>query len=70
VTNKDKPGFIGNLGRVLGEAEVNIARLNLGRDKPGGDAIVLVAVDERPSDAVLNAIEALPNVGRVHALAF
>ncbi|MGI9522382.1 MAG: phosphoglycerate dehydrogenase, partial [Hyphomicrobiaceae bacterium] len=41
VTNKDRPGFIGQFGQLLGEADVNIATFNLGRDRPGGDAICL-----------------------------
>ena len=40
-------------GSVLGNANVNVATFNLGRDKPGGDAICFVAVDEAISDAVL-----------------
>ena len=38
VTNEDKPGFIGRFGTLLGEAGINIATFNLGRDEPGGDA--------------------------------
>jgi hypothetical protein len=30
----------------MGEAGLNIATLNLGRDKPGGEAICMVAIDE------------------------
>ena len=70
VTNKDKPGFIGRFGTVMGEAGVNIARINLGRDQEGGNAIALVAIDQPPSDETIKKIEALPNVGRVHRLAF
>ena len=70
VTNKDKPGFIGRFGTVMGESGVNIARINLGRDQEGGNAIALVAIDQPPSDETIKKIEALPNVGRVHRLAF
>ncbi|MDW8125986.1 MAG: phosphoglycerate dehydrogenase, partial [Geminicoccaceae bacterium] len=45
VRNQDKPGFIGALGKTLGDAEINIATFHLGRDRPGGDAIALVEVD-------------------------
>ena len=54
IRNADKPGFIGQFGMVLGEAGVNIATFNLGRDKPGGDAICMVAVDEPVSEDVLD----------------
>jgi len=70
VRNSDKPGFLGQLGTLLGDAGVNIATLNLGRDKPGGDAICMVAVDAPVSDAVLAAVKALPQVVRARRLAF
>jgi D-3-phosphoglycerate dehydrogenase len=70
VRNSDKPGFIGRFGTVMGEAGVNIATLNLGRDKPGGDAICLVSVDEPISDEVVATVSALPQVIRVNRLRF
>ena len=50
VNNQDKPGFIGALGALLGEAGVNIATFNLGRVAAGEDAIALVGVDQAPDD--------------------
>jgi D-3-phosphoglycerate dehydrogenase / 2-oxoglutarate reductase len=70
VRNADKPGFIGRFGTVMGDAGVNIATLNLGRDKPGGDAICMVAVDGPVAEEVLAKIRALPQVVRVHRLEF
>ena len=70
VRNADKPGFIGKFGSLMGEAGLNIATLNLGRDKPGGDAICMVAIDEPVSDEVLAKIKALPQVVRVNRLEF
>ena len=70
ITNNDKPGFIGALGRVLGDAGVNIATLSLGRDKPGGDAICLVSVDGEISPDVIAKVKSLPNVVRVNQLTF
>ncbi|MEM6497749.1 MAG: ACT domain-containing protein, partial [Pseudomonadota bacterium] len=70
VTNQDKPGFIGRFGQVMGEADVNIATFNLGRDRPGGDAICLTAVDAHVSDEVLNSVKSLPMVMSAHRLEF
>jgi D-3-phosphoglycerate dehydrogenase len=70
VNNSDKPGFIGSLGALLGEASVNIATFNLGREAAGGDAIALVGVDQDPPPATLAAIEALPQVRYVKVLRF
>jgi D-3-phosphoglycerate dehydrogenase len=70
ITNEDKPGFIGRLGTLLGDAGVNIANFNLGRAAPGADAIAIVQVDEKVSDTVLRQIRALPPVKQARALAF
>jgi len=70
VRNYDKPGFIGALGSMLGDAGVNIATFHLGRRDSGGEAIALVEVDERIVDAVLESVRALPQVVRVDALTF
>jgi len=70
VRNADKPGFIGRFGTVLGDAGVNIATLNLGRDRPGGDAICIVAVDEPVAEEVLLRVRALPQVVRANRLEF
>ncbi|GAA4122255.1 phosphoglycerate dehydrogenase [Aminobacter aganoensis] len=45
TTNADAPGIIGLLGTVCGENGVNIANFQLGRDRPGGDAIALLYLD-------------------------
>jgi D-3-phosphoglycerate dehydrogenase len=70
IRNTDKPGFIGRFGTLMGEAGINIATLNLGRDRPGGDAICVVAVDERVPEEVLAKVRALPHVVRVNRLEF
>ncbi|CAM9269345.1 unnamed protein product [Phaeothamnion confervicola] len=70
VTNEDKPGFIGRLGTVLGEAGVNIATFHLGREKAQGNAIALIEVDDAISDAVLAKVRAIPLVVQAKALNF
>ena len=70
VRNKDKPGFIGNLGRTLGEAGINIATFHLGRTAPGEDAICLVQVDQTLDELVLGQLCTLPNVVQAKLLRF
>jgi len=70
VTNEDKPGLIGRLGTVLGDAGLNIATFQLGRTATGGDAIALVEVDQEVPADVLKAVAALPNVVQAKALNF
>jgi D-3-phosphoglycerate dehydrogenase len=70
VSNLDKPGFIGALGALLGEAGVNIATFNLGRRAAGEDAIALVGIDQAPDEALLAKVQALPHVKEARALVF
>ncbi len=70
INNSDKPGFIGALGTMLGEAGVNIATFHLGRENAGADAIALVGVDQVVSDDLLSRIKALPQVRYAKVLRF
>jgi D-3-phosphoglycerate dehydrogenase len=70
VTNQDKPGFIGRLGALLGEAGVNIATFHLGRNEAGGDAIALIQVDQPVTNDVVEKVRAIPLVVQAKALSF
>ncbi|KGQ20866.1 phosphoglycerate dehydrogenase [Thermus filiformis] len=63
--NYDRPGVVGQVGTLLGEAGVNIAGMQLGRDVPGGRALFVLTVDEKPAPGVLEALRALPVLERV-----
>jgi D-3-phosphoglycerate dehydrogenase len=70
IVNEDKPGFIGKLGTLLGDAKVNIANFTLGRSAPGQDAIALIEVDGPVPQAVAEAVAKLPQVKHAKPLAF
>jgi D-3-phosphoglycerate dehydrogenase len=70
VTNEDKPGLIGRLGTLLGDAGVNIATFHLGRSAPGADAIALIEVDQPVGEALLEQVRRIPNVMQAAALSF
>jgi D-3-phosphoglycerate dehydrogenase len=70
VVNEDKPGFIGKLGTLLGDAKVNIASFALGRSAPGEDAIALVEVDSGLDEKTLTGIRKLPLVKMAKSLNF
>ncbi len=70
TTNTDTPGYIGELGRILGEEGVNIATFNLGRSEQGGDAIALLEIDEALSDEVIERVRDLPQVTQARRLKF
>jgi D-3-phosphoglycerate dehydrogenase len=58
TTNADAPGIIGLLGTVCGKNGVNIANFQLGRNKPGGDAIALLYLDGPFPEKVLEEVRA------------
>jgi D-3-phosphoglycerate dehydrogenase / 2-oxoglutarate reductase len=58
-TNDDRPGVVGRIGNMLGEAGVNIAGMQLGRDEPGGKALFALSLDQRPPQAMMDAIRGL-----------
>ncbi|TCL69825.1 phosphoglycerate dehydrogenase [Rhizobium sp. BK251] len=70
LTNTDVPGMIGFIGTTLGEAGVNIANFQLGRDKQGGDAIALLYVDGPVGDDVLGKLTAHQAIRQAKPLVF
>ncbi len=70
TVNADKPGYIGALGALLGDAGVNISTFNLGRSEPGGEAIAIIGTDELVTEEVLEKVRALPHVVFAERLSF
>jgi D-3-phosphoglycerate dehydrogenase len=62
VYNNDKPGVLGAIGTYLGNCNINIAGLQLGRDKPGGRAVAFIMIDQSVPDHVLNGLTKINNV--------
>ncbi|MFC1982283.1 phosphoglycerate dehydrogenase [Chloroflexota bacterium] len=42
----DRPGLIGAVGKIIGDADININSMHLGRLKPRGQALMVLAIDE------------------------
>jgi D-3-phosphoglycerate dehydrogenase len=70
TVNEDRPGHIGRLGTILGDAGVNIATFHLGRATRGGDAIALLEIDDVLPEPILDRVRALPSVVQAKALRF
>ncbi|MEM6602879.1 MAG: phosphoglycerate dehydrogenase [Pseudomonadota bacterium] len=60
--NQDRPGYIGALGTLLGNENINIANFRLGRTSEGSEALALVEIDTAPDDKTIQDIIALPQV--------
>ncbi|MGI9357057.1 MAG: NAD(P)-dependent oxidoreductase, partial [Rhizobiaceae bacterium] len=70
VTNQDVPGIVGKLGSMFGSMNINIAQFYLGRDKQGGDAIALLAIDGPVDPEFLEQMRALPMIHKAQPLEF
>jgi D-3-phosphoglycerate dehydrogenase len=60
--NHDRPGVVGQVGTILGEEGVNISRMQLALQRERGEAAMLVNVDARPAESVIERLRNLPNV--------
>jgi len=58
----DRSGIIGAVGQLLGDANINIGFMQLGRDEPRGMALMVVGVDAPVPDDVFARVEALPPI--------
>jgi D-3-phosphoglycerate dehydrogenase len=56
VRNDDRPGVIGLVGTAVGEAGVNIADMDVGRAATGDTALMVLAVDQPASPALLERL--------------
>lgn len=70
IVNEDAPGFIGRLGTALGEAGINIGTFHLGRRSAGGEAVLLLSLDDAISADLIAKVRTLPGVKTAMALNF
>ncbi len=68
VYNKDVPGVIGALGTTLGQYDVNISRMTVGREKEHGRNIILLNTDNMISREILRAVQELEHIDDAMAL--
>ena len=65
---EDIKGSVARIATILAEDDINIATLRLSRKARGGDAFMVIEVDEQPDEKVRDDIRALPWVRWVFRL--
>ena len=70
ITNPDTPGVVGAIGTSTATSGINIAKMHLGRDRKSGNAIVLLEIDDRPTEEDIETLRVLPNINDVKYLQF
>ncbi|MGD9794181.1 MAG: phosphoglycerate dehydrogenase [Acidimicrobiia bacterium] len=68
VRNDDRPGMIGLVGTMLGEAQVNIADMDVGRAAKPGSALMVLSIEPPVPAPVLERLRAVPGMLSVHEL--
>ena len=63
--HQDKPGLVGRVGTLLGQHDVNISSMQVGRLHARGDALMILTLDDPVPDEVRARIGAFPDVDRV-----
>ncbi|KAL5215341.1 hypothetical protein ABZP36_004493 [Zizania latifolia] len=58
----DQPGMIGSVGSVLGEENVNVSFMSVGRIAPRKHAVMAIGVDEEPCKGTLTKIGEIPAI--------
>ena len=60
VVNDDRPGMIGRLGTLLGEAGVNIAHMAVSRNRRSAKALMAITLDSTPDAKLLEQLRKEP----------
>jgi D-3-phosphoglycerate dehydrogenase len=66
--NKDRPGIVGYIGTLMGQHNVNIASMSLGRDKAGGRALTVLNLDSVPPPALMEEIQKDPDISHARVV--
>ncbi len=56
INYQDRPGLIGKIGTILGDAGVNIGNMSLGRREKAGEAMVVFSIDSPADEATLQTL--------------
>ena len=64
--HRDMPGIIGGLGSLLGEHNVNIAAMQVGRRIVRGEAVMVLSIDDPIPTSLLDTIHAINGIQEAH----
>lgn len=70
IAHTDKPGMIGRVGTLLGDRNINIAGMQVGREKVRGKAVMALRVDDDVPQAVIKALKEIPGIRSVKLIVF
>jgi len=62
IEHFDRPGVIGDVGTLLGNNDINIAHMDVARDKPRGDAVMILSIDDEVPAELLEKLKGDKNI--------
>ncbi|HXF63611.1 MAG TPA: phosphoglycerate dehydrogenase [Caldilineaceae bacterium] len=68
-SHRDRPGIIGRVGTVLGESDINISFMHVGRQGPRMDAIMVLGTDEPTPPEIMERLAAISHINWLKAVA-
>ncbi len=68
IRNDNRPGMIGKVGTVLGDAGINIDDMDVGRDRTGQTAVMALAIHDEIPAQVLASLRAVDGVVSVDSI--
>ncbi|UCF92444.1 MAG: phosphoglycerate dehydrogenase [Desulfobacterales bacterium] len=60
IHNIDKPGAIGSIGTLLGEHNINISRMRVGKEEGGDKTMIFIRTDTPIPEDILAKMQSLP----------
>jgi len=61
LDHRDRPGLMGAVGKITGDADINISSMNVSRLKPRGRALAVLALDEPLAEEQRQQIQSIPD---------
>lgn len=68
IKHKDQPGAIGRVGTLLAEKNINIATMQVGRTTIGGEAIMMLTIDNHVQQEELDDLTELADIYEVRTI--
>ena len=66
--HRDRPGLIGHVGTLLGQADVNISGMYVGRRAPRDQAMMVLTLDEPAPTTVLDTLTSEPDIEKAYSV--
>jgi D-3-phosphoglycerate dehydrogenase len=62
TSHRDRPGIIGRVGSILGQSDINISFMHVGRRGPRTDAIMVLGTDELTPGPIMDQLSAISHI--------